>query len=378
MAAVGVAAIDVRSPAVGVCILDIQGELTASAEEPILAALSLAGRGARTVVLNLSAVESMDSHGAGVLIAVQARTQRQKQRLLAYGLSQECRRAFQATHLDERVGLCSDEADALRSLQGSTRLLRTPPSPPEAPMPESQAMHAMQQPAKWIRPPDRLSIPPVPKGAISANSEGRRPTGPVKGFGRLWRRTYAIRLVGATVTPAEVVRIWKERFGSFWPPSGRFYGGDKPIEAGDVAVLNLAGPAGLTIATGILVIYADDESFSFLSAQGHMFGGMITFSAHTEDGVTVAQVQALLRASDPLFEIASRLGLTTRPEDQFWQGALSTLAAHLGVVGQPVRQRAVLLDRRLQWPEARNVWYNGAIRNALYMPVWWLRRLGAR
>jgi hypothetical protein len=245
-------------------------------------------------------------------------------------------------------------------------------------MSEPQAMHTAQRPARWAKPPDRLSVPPVPRGAIRANSEGRRPTGPVKGFGRLWRRTYGIRLVGATLTPAEVIRVWKERFGSFWPPSGRFYGEDKPIEAGDMAVLNLAGPAGLTIATGILVIYADDESFSFLSAQGHMFGGMITFSAHTEDGVTVAQVQALLRASDPLFEIASRLGLTTRPEDQFWQGALSNLAAHVGVAGQPVLQRAVLLDRSLQWSEARNVWYNGAVRSALYMPVWWLRRLGAR
>jgi anti-anti-sigma factor len=116
MAGAGVARIDVRNPAEGVHILDIRGELTASAEEPLLAALSLAGRSARTIVLNLSEAESIDSHGAGLLIAIQARTQRQKQRLLAYGLSQEFRRAFQATHLDERVGLCSDEADALRNL----------------------------------------------------------------------------------------------------------------------------------------------------------------------------------------------------------------------------------------------------------------------
>jgi len=244
-------------------------------------------------------------------------------------------------------------------------------------MVDSQAMQTTGQPGKWADPVDRLRFPPLPKEAINVNTEGRRTTGPAKGLGSLWRRTYAIRLANSTATPAEVVRVWKERFSSFWPPSGRYYGVDKPIEAGDVAVLNLAGPAGVTIATGILVIYADDESFCFISAEGHMFGGMITFSAQTENGTTVAQVQALLRASDPLFEIAVRLGIATKPEDQFWHGALKNLAAYFGVEGQPVSQQAVLLDPSLQWSEAKNVWYNAAIRNALHMPVRWLRGQGA-
>jgi len=239
-------------------------------------------------------------------------------------------------------------------------------------------MQTTGRPGKWANPVDRLSLPPLPKEAINTNTEGRHTTGPVRGFGSLWRRTYAIRLVNSTATAAEVVRIWKERFGSFWPPAGRFYGADKPIEAGDVALLNLAGPAGVTIATGILVIYADDESFCFISAQGHMFGGMITFSAHDKNGAPVAQVQALLRASDPLFEITVRLGIATKPEDKFWQGALKNLAAHFGVEGQPVSQQAELLDSSLQWSKAKNLWYNAVIRNALHMPVRWLRRQGAR
>ena len=241
----------------------------------------------------------------------------------------------------------------------------------------SRAMQAMGHSGKWANPVDRLTIPPVSKKAINTNTEGRHTTGPVRGFGSLWRRTYAIRLVNSAATPAQVVRVWKERFSSFWPPAGRFYGADKPIEAGDVALLNLAGPAGVTIATGILVIYADDESFCFISAEGHMFGGMITFSVHDENGTAVAQVQALLRASDPLFEIAVRLGIATKPEDQFWQGALKNLAAHFGVGGQPVSQQAVLLDSSLQWSRLKNLWYNAAIRNALHLPVRWFRGQGA-
>jgi hypothetical protein len=240
----------------------------------------------------------------------------------------------------------------------------------------SQGTHVAGQPGRWADPVERLTMPPVPQKAININTEGRRTTGPMHGFGSLWRRTYAIRLANSTATPAEVVRVWKERFASFWPPGGRYYGTGQPIDAGDMALLNLAGPAGLTIATGILVIYAGDESFCFLSAQGHMFGGMITFSAHADDGTPVAQVQALLRASDPLFEIAVRMGIVTRPEDQFWQGVLVNLAAHFGVEGQPVRQQAVLLDPSLQWSKAANLWYNTAIRTALHLPLRLLRGQG--
>jgi hypothetical protein len=248
----------------------------------------------------------------------------------------------------------------------------------EAFMSEPQTTNTMRRQGRWARPVDRLDVPDLPKEAINLNVRGRRLTGPVKGFGQLWKRTYAIQLVNSAFTPTELIQVWREQFPSFWPPGSRYYGIEKPIDAGDIAVLNLAGPAGTMIATGIMVIYADEESFCFMSAEGHMFGGMITFSAHQEDGVTVAQVQALLRASDPFFETIIRLGLGTKAEDEFWHGTLKNVAAHFGVTGQPVSQRVELLDPRLQWAEAKNIWYNAAIRTALYMPVRWLRNLGTR
>ena len=231
---------------------------------------------------------------------------------------------------------------------------------------------------KWATPVERLTQPDLPKEAIGLNVQGRRPTGPMKGFGPLWLRTYRIRLTGTTTNPTEVVRVWKERFASFWPPGSTFYGADRPIEAGDVGVLNLAGPAGTTIATGIWVIYADKESFCFLSVEGHMFGGMITFGAYEEDGTTVAQVQAMLRSSDPVYELGQRLGFAVKAEDQFWHGALTNLAAHFDVEGEPVRQEAVLLDPTIQWSKVTNLWYNAAMRTTLYLPIRWVRNLFAR
>jgi len=108
--------IDVRSPTEGLRILDIRGEITGSAEEALFAAYEPAGSHAKTIVLNLSEVQSIDSFGIGLLITLLARVRSQKQRLLAYGLSEPCRRAFELTHLDEAVGLYTDEAEALGGL----------------------------------------------------------------------------------------------------------------------------------------------------------------------------------------------------------------------------------------------------------------------
>ena len=38
-------------------------------------------------------------------------------------------------------------------------------------------------------------------------------------------------------------------------------------------------PGGMKLSTGVMVLYADDESFTLMTPQGHMFAGWITFSA---------------------------------------------------------------------------------------------------
>jgi hypothetical protein len=86
------------------------------------------------------------------------------------------------------------------------------------------------------------------------------------------------------VGPEEVVRVWKSEFGTFWPKGNRFYGPLTGIAPGEVALLNLTVAGGQMLSTGVMVIYADDESFSFMSPEGHPFAGPLTFSAHVEDG----------------------------------------------------------------------------------------------
>jgi hypothetical protein len=134
---------------------------------------------------------------------------------------------------------------------------------------------------------------------------------------------------------------------------------------GDVALLNMQIAGGLQLTTGIMVLYADQESFTFMNPQGHMFAGWITFSAAAEGSTTIAQAQVLVRANDPLYELAMPLGLG-RIENRFWQQTLRALAAQFGVEQATVQTTIVCLDRRRQWTNARNLRHNAGIGSVLY------------
>src|SRR3972149_9285203 len=131
--------------------------------------------------------------------------------------------------------------------------------------------------ARWAHPVEKLSVPGAPAGAININVEGRRVVGPLQGFGKMWQKTYRVRLTGSAATPIEVIKGWKDNFSEFWPQGNRFYAPITGIAPGEVAILNLStGPVKLS--TGVMVIYAENEEFPLTTPQGHMFSGFITFS----------------------------------------------------------------------------------------------------
>jgi len=227
----------------------------------------------------------------------------------------------------------------------------------------------------WAQQVSSLKVSRVPTGALNLNVEGRRAVGPLEGFGPMWQKTYRIRLLEAAVEPAEVIKVWKEHFPEFWPVGSRFYGPLTGIAPGEVALLNLAMPGGMQLSTGVLVLYADDESFTLMTPQGHMFAGWITFSAYKEDGSTVAQAQVLIRANDPIYEIGFRLG-GYKQEDMFWQHTLKAVGEHFGV-NELVQTEVVCIDPKFQWSEARNIWHNAAMRTTMYKmtaPIRWIRK----
>jgi len=110
------------------------------------------------------------------------------------------------------------------------------------------------------------------------------------------------------------------------------------------------------------VLYVDERSFTFMTPQGHMFGGWITFSADNAPDGTRVEAQMLLRASDPIYEVALGLG-GHRKEAAFWRETLTSLAHHLGMENPVVEQSVVCVDSQRQWAKWRNVWYNSAVRS---------------
>ncbi len=108
-----------------------------------------------------------------------------------------------------------------------------------------------------------------------------------------------------------------------------------------------------------------------------MYAGWITFSAFVgDDGATCAQVEVLVRTSDPAWEIVMRL-FAFRLEDAFWRSTLVRLAAFFGVSGEVVQQDLALLDPHVQWRRASNVWRNAAMWSGLHQATQPLRA-GAR
>lgn len=242
-----------------------------------------------------------------------------------------------------------------------------PASPAEpAPAPEGATTAATRDPGTtWAKPVDRLKMGEVPSSAINLNVSGKRLSGPLQGFGQLWQKTYRIRFEGASPTPQEVITTWKREFGSFWPSNARFYAPFAEIAPGEVGLINQDVGGGQTLSTGVMVIYADDESFTFMTPEGHVFAAWITFSADSDaDGATSAQVQALVRASDPFFETLLMTGGHGQ-ENRHWETTLSNLAARFGATGSPTTE-AVCVDRKRQWRHVGNIRHNSAIRSGIW------------
>lgn len=226
--------------------------------------------------------------------------------------------------------------------------------------------------ASWAQQNTRtLKIENVPTGALNINVDGRQITSPLQGFGQMWQKTYRISLKGAGVTPATVISTWKEHFAEFWPAHSRFFGPLTGIAPGEVAILNLA-VGGMPLSTGVLVLYADEESFTLMTPQGHMFAGWITFSAYAEEDETLVQAQVLMRASDPIYELGLRFG-GHKQEDVFWQHTLGQVAKYFNV-DATVSVETICVDKKLQWSQAKNIWLNSAIRTQIHRFTAPLRR----
>ena len=104
---------DVRELSARASVIDLKGDVTASSEKALADAYTRAsGKFTRTIVLNFSGLEYMNSGGIGMLVTLLVRANRQRQRLVAFGLNEHYRQIFELTRLDEAIGIFDTEAEA--------------------------------------------------------------------------------------------------------------------------------------------------------------------------------------------------------------------------------------------------------------------------
>ncbi len=219
----------------------------------------------------------------------------------------------------------------------------------------------------WADPVDYLEVRGIDPAALNLNVAGRKLAGAMQGFGKLWRKRYWVPIGGDDVTPEEVIAVWKREYSSFWPDNARLFAPLADLHPGDVALIN-STEGGIELSTGVMVMYVDDTSFAFMTAEGHPFAGWITFSATRDaDGGTVASADMLLRPGDPLYDVAFSL-FASRREDQVWRQTLGALARRFESDGD-VEMSAECLDRRRQWRRFGNIRRNAALRSGWHTVV---------
>ncbi len=106
--------VDVRYPASGCAVLDIQGDMTGAAEPALSAAYAGIDSGAvKTVILNFDALDYMNSSGIGLLVTILVRVNGNNQQLLATGLNDHYQEIFEVTRLSDAIRIFPSEADAI-------------------------------------------------------------------------------------------------------------------------------------------------------------------------------------------------------------------------------------------------------------------------
>jgi anti-sigma B factor antagonist len=97
-------------------IIGIDGEVNYFAESALMDAYDQACRQTtRSIILDFSGLDYMNSGGIGLLVTLLIRMKRQQQRLFAFNLDEHYRRIFELSRLNEAIGIYDSEIAALEA-----------------------------------------------------------------------------------------------------------------------------------------------------------------------------------------------------------------------------------------------------------------------
>jgi anti-anti-sigma regulatory factor len=354
---------------VNVCMLDtnsfligLDSELNNFDEKPILDSSIPQRDGSKSILfLDFGKVAYINGLGATMLIKLVNQARQRNQKVVALGVNSHYRSVLKLIGLERVMPVYFTAEEALASVQiSSSQFLR--------------ADISLVQPRDilfWANPVINLEVPALPPQAINRNVQGRGVAGPVQGFGQLWQKRYHLLIDKAGQTPESIIAILKQNLPGFQPAYNRFYPSPLGIQPGEVVAIDSSTPGG-PVSTGVLVMFSDATSFTFITPYGHPESGWVTFSASTKGSKIEAQILGLARANDPVYEAAFR-AIGSEMQVRIWTHVLNSLAKYLGVP-EETKVEPKRIDAALQWSQTPNLWYNAQIRTLLDTPLRWLRK----
>jgi anti-anti-sigma factor len=103
----------------GAAVIDLSGDVDASAEDALNAAYAEAtGTGSNTVVLNFEHTEYINSTGIALIVALLAQARTNQVEVKAFGLSDHYREIFEITRLADFMTIADDEQRAVTGAEG--------------------------------------------------------------------------------------------------------------------------------------------------------------------------------------------------------------------------------------------------------------------
>ncbi len=347
-------------------LLMLKNGLSASLEQQLQDVISQAT--AKIIILDFSRTDSFDNQSLSALVRLHNAARHSGKRLLAANPGNKLHEILRLARLSEDIPSFNTVSEAAAFAGFSAAL----PAGVEEGIQHAGQRYPTIADDAWPGPFTRLAVRGMPAGAINLNVDGRRIAGPLQGFGQLWEKTYTAVLKDIKLSPHELIEILKTNFTRFQPSSNRFYPGPEGIRPGEVILINADTPGGL-IVTGVMVLYADETGFTFITPEGHPESGWVSFSAAENAGSITIQIQGLARASDPVYEVAFRLA-GSKLQQGIWTHVLQSLLKYVGSNSQ-IEVAPVCLDKKLQWSKFFNIFANAQVLTILNMPLIFSRKL---
>jgi len=330
-------------------VITLDTFLNAENEEALLKHLTEALQsGKNQVILDFRPVEHMNSAGANALVKLTAIAKHNSMKLFSYGLNQRYQEILALTGLNEGITV----------LDGVSKEVVSPADLAE--LEKTDSKEGKQSDAGWAPLVHKLRVSEKPEGAFAKNMDGRRLIGQLQGFGPMWEKTYWLNIKNPGIKKEDVMLAMQEHFLEFQPPENSFYPTSKGVAPGEIIFIDSKTPGGI-VSTGVMVLYMDDRSFTFITPQGHPEAGWITFSVDELNDLLYIQIQGLVRAQDPFFEVAFTIA-GSKFQESIWKHVLSSLAKYLDVEDN-VQMKKYRPATNLQWNKSGNIWYNAQIRS---------------